>query len=57
MHEESEMNDDERAAGESLEVDATTGASPGTAKACDELGLNSLEANLSRFNIKPPGQA
>lgn len=35
--------------------DETTGASPGTAQACDDLGLNSLEANLARFNIKPPG--
>ena len=40
-----------------LEVDETTGASPGTAQACDDLGLNSLEANLTKFNIKPPGQA
>ena len=37
--------------------DETTGASPGTAQACDDLGLNSLEANLQRFNIKPPGQS
>lgn len=35
--------------------DETTGASPGTAQACTDLGLNSLEANLARFNIKPPG--
>jgi hypothetical protein len=40
-----------------LEIDATTGASPGTAQACNDLGLNSLEANLAKFNIKPPGQA
>lgn len=39
------------------EADETTGASPGTAQACNDLGLNSLEANLARFNIKPPGQA
>lgn len=39
------------------EVDAVTGASPGTAQACNDLGLNSLEANLSKFGIKPPGQA
>ncbi len=38
------------------EVDETTGASPGTAQACDDLGLNSLQVNLERFNIKPPGQ-
>ena len=42
--------------GEEPEADATTGASPGTAQACDDLGLNSLEANLERFGIKPPGQ-
>lgn len=40
---------------DSLEADEVTGASPGTAQACSELGLNSLEANLARFNIKPPG--
>ncbi|HAM14593.1 MAG TPA: hypothetical protein DCP91_01740 [Eggerthellaceae bacterium] len=38
-------------------ADETTGASPGTAQACDDLGLNSLEANLERFGIKPPGMA
>ena len=37
------------------EVDAVTGASPGTAQACSDLGLNSLEQNLLKFNIKPPG--
>ncbi len=42
---------------EEPEVDATTGASPGTAQACDDLGLNSLSANLERFGIKPPGQS
>ena len=45
------------AADDEVEVDEVTGASPGTAQACDDLGLNSLEANLSRFNIKPPGQS
>lgn len=39
------------------EADETTGASPGTAQACDDLGLNSLASNLDRFGIKPPGQA
>ena len=39
------------------EPDAVTGASPGTAQACTDLGLNSLEENLKRFNIKPPGVA
>jgi len=39
------------------ESDETTGASPGTAQACTDLGLNSLAANLKRFNIKPPGVA
>jgi hypothetical protein len=37
------------------EADAMTGASPGTAQACNELGLNDLESNLARFGIKPPG--
>jgi len=44
-------------ADDGVEIDEVTGASPGTAQACDDLGLNSLEANLSRFNIKPPGQS
>ena len=42
---------------EELEPDAVTGASPGTAQACSDLGLNSLEANLKRLGIKPPGVA
>ena len=42
---------------EGLEPDAVTGASPGTAQACNDLGLNSLEENLLKFNIKPPGVA
>ena len=42
---------------EELEPDAVTGASPGTAPACSDLGLNSLEANLKRLGIKPPGVA
>ena len=42
---------------EELEADAVTGASPGTAQACSDLGLNSLESNLAKFNIKPPGVA
>jgi len=41
---------------EKVDSDATTGASPGTAQACDDLGLNSLEDNLKRLGIKPPGQ-
>ena len=47
--------DDEPA--DELEADAVTGASPGTAQACNDLGLNSLEENLSKFGIKPPGVA
>ena len=39
------------------EADAVTGASPGTAQACTDLGLNSLEENLAKFGIKPPGVA
>ena len=37
------------------DADEVTGASPGTAQACSDLGLNSLESNLERFGIKPPG--
>lgn len=48
---------EDEVAEEESDADATTGASPGTAQACDDLGLNSLEANLARFNIKPPGQS
>lgn len=40
-----------------VEADEETGASPGTAQACSDLGLNSLAANLDRFGIKPPGQS
>ena len=40
-----------------LEVDEVTGASPGTAQACSDLGLNSLSENLKKFGIKPPGVA
>ena len=43
------------AAAEPDVADEVTGASPGTVQACTDLGLNSLEANLARFNIKPPG--
>ena len=43
--------------GEQVEPDETTGASPGTAQACSDLGLNSLESNLAKFGIKPPGVA
>ena len=39
------------------DADETTGASPGTAQACTDLGLSSLQSNLKRFNIKPPGVA
>ena len=39
------------------EADETTGASPGTAQACSDLGLSSLAANLERLGIKPPGQS
>ena len=48
-----ELPDD--AVADPSEADEVTGASPGTAQACTDLGLNSLEANLARFNIKPPG--
>lgn len=40
-----------------VQADEVTGASPGTAQACEDLGLNSLAANLERLGIKPPGQS
>lgn len=42
---------------EASDADEVTGASPGTAQACSDLGLNSLESNLERFGIKPPGMS
>lgn len=59
MDDENKTTPDEKAEEleEELEPDAVTGASPGTAQACSDLGLNSLEANLAKFNIKPPGVA
>jgi len=38
------------------DTDEMTGASPGTAQACCDLGLNSLAVNLERLGLKPPGQ-
>jgi len=51
------LPDDDVYSSEELDgqVDAVTGASPGTAQACSDLGFNSLEENLIKFNIKPPG--
>ena len=51
------LPDDDAYASEELDeqVDAVTGASPGTAQACSDFGFNSLEENLIKFNIKPPG--
>lgn len=51
-----EPGDGAAASGPGRDADATTGASPGTAQACDDLGLNSLEENLRRLGIKPPGR-
>ena len=44
----SEEQSDEKADGRTNDEDETTGASPGTAQACDDLGLNSLQANHGR---------
>lgn len=57
MCNELEERQDEELEDDELEIDEVTGASPGTAQACNDLGLNSLEANLERFGIKPPGQS
>ncbi|MBQ9001824.1 MAG: hypothetical protein IJ087_08235 [Eggerthellaceae bacterium] len=48
---------DIESAGDDSAADEETGASPGTAQACNDLGLNSLTANLEKFGIKPPGQS
>ena len=57
MSDNPNQHDEAQPEGKEAEVDAVTGASPGTAQACEDLGLNSLEANLVKFNIKPPGQS
>lgn len=47
---------DERALRESAEAaDAVTGATPGVASACAELGMNSLDDVVAELGIKPPG--
>lgn len=48
---------DDAAAPAEDQADEVTGASPGTAQACKDLGLNSLKANLEKLGIKPPGVA
>lgn len=57
MCNELEKRQDGKPEDDELEIDEVTGASPGTAQACNDLGLNSLEANLERFGIMPPGQS
>ena len=54
-----EIDDDPEveSTGDDSTADEETGASPGTAQACTDLGLNSLTANLEKFGIKPPGQS
>lgn len=42
---------------EGEDIDASTGATPGVATACKELGLDDMDAVLTACNIKPPGQA
>ncbi len=39
------------------EVDAVTGATPGVATACKELGLDDMGALQESLGIKPPGVA
>ena len=37
-------------------IDAATGATPGVAAACKELGMSALEDVVAEYGIKPPGQ-
>ena len=39
------------------EVDAATGATPGVAAACRDLGMSALGDVVNELGIKPPGQA
>lgn len=39
------------------ECDAVTGATPGVATACKELGLDDMANLAGKLGIKPPGQA
>lgn len=39
------------------EVDAATGATPGVASACKDLGLDDMGSVAERLGIKPPGEA
>lgn len=39
------------------ECDAVTGATPGVATACKELGLDDMSCLVDQLGIKPPGQA
>ena len=42
---------------DSDECDAVTGATPGVATACKELGLDDMSYLVDQLGIKPPGQA
>lgn len=44
------------APGSTRDVDARTGATPGVATACKELGLNDMESLASQLGIKLPGE-
>lgn len=37
-------------------IDAATGATPGVAAACKELGMSALGDVMAEYGIKPPGQ-
>ena len=39
-----------------MKSDKTTGATPGVATACRDLGVSSLDEALSKYKCKPPGQ-
>ena len=39
------------------DVDAVTGATPGVASACKELGLDDIKSVADKLGIKPPGQS
>lgn len=40
-----------------VDVDGATGATPGVAAACKDLGISKLDDALQKFDIKPPGVA
>lgn len=52
-----DAKDGEGSEGEANAPDAVTGATPGVASACAELGMSSLGDVVDELGIKPPGMA